>query len=136
MNNDGKLDCLVSDVNTNTVRVFIGNGTATSTFAAPLDPPVAVGSNPQQLALGDWNGDGNLDMVVANRSSHNVSVILGNGDGTFGARQDLASANSPWAVYALDLNGDKKTDFAVVNELNTAFSTSPGYLSVYLNTSQ
>lgn len=136
VNNDGKLDCLVSDLNTNTVRVFIGNGTATSTFAAPLDPPVAVGSNPQQLALGDWNGDGNLDMVVTNRSSHNVSVVLGNGDGTFGARQDLASANSPWAVYALDLNGDKKTDFAVVNELNTAFSTAPGYLTVYLNTSQ
>lgn len=134
-NGDGKVDCLVSDVNTASLRMFLGNGSATNTFQAP-SAPIPVGVEPRGMAVGDFNGDGYKDVVVANRGSNNVSLLLGKGDGTFGARQDFSSVNAPWAVYALDFNSDGRMDFASVNELNSAFGTSPGNLTIYMNSSQ
>ena len=81
------------------------------------------------------NGDGNQDVIVANRIASNVSVLLGNGDGTFSSRQDFPSVNGPWAVYVLDLNNDKRQDFVVINELNSTNGPNPGNMTVYLNTS-
>jgi FG-GAP repeat protein len=43
----------------------------------------AVGAGPRSVAMGDFNGDGKLDLAVANQNSNDVSVLLGNGDGTF-----------------------------------------------------
>lgn len=73
--------------------------------------------------------------MVANRGSNNVSLLLGKGDGTFSSRQDYTSVNAPWAVYAYDFNNDGRMDFAAVNELNSAFGTSPGNLTIYMNSS-
>jgi len=50
-------------------------------FASPM--PYTVGSNPYDGALGDFNGDGKPDLAVANNSTSNISVLLGNGDGTW-----------------------------------------------------
>ena len=135
LNNDGRVDCVVSDTNTATIRVFIGTGSANAAFNAPNNP-VFVGVGPQQLALGDVNGDGNQDVIVANRLSNNLSVLLGDGTGGFSARMDYTSVNQPWAVNVADLNGDKKLDFIVINETNSANGTNPGNMTVYLNTSQ
>jgi hypothetical protein len=46
-------------------------------------PPITTGMNPVSVAVGDFNGDGKADLAVANRTGNNVSVLLGNGDGTF-----------------------------------------------------
>lgn len=133
-NGDGKVDCLVSDVNTASLRMFLGNGTTANTFQAP-SAPIAVGVEPRGMAVADFNGDGIDDVVVANRGSNNVSLLLGKGDGTFSSRQDYTSVNAPWAVYAYDFNNDGRMDFAAVNELNSAFGTSPGNLTIYMNSS-
>src|SRR6185369_1281023 len=50
-------------------------------FAAPRS--FAADKNPSSIAIGDLNGDGKLDLAVANSGSTNVSILLGNGDGTF-----------------------------------------------------
>ena len=55
----------------------------------------ATGGNPASVAVGDVNGDGNADIVVANSNSNTVSVLLGNGNGTFQTQQTLATGNSP-----------------------------------------
>lgn len=133
-NGDGKVDCLVSDVNTASLRMFLGNGTTANSFQAP-SAPIPVGVEPRGMALADFNGDGVLDVVVANRGSNNVSLLFGKGDGTFVNRQDFSSVNAPWAVYAMDFNSDGRVDFAAVNELNSAFGTSPGNLTIYMNSS-
>ena len=135
LNNDGKIDCVVSDSVTNTIRVFTGTGSMNASFNA-ANNPVFVGAGPQQLAVADMNGDGNLDLIVANRVAGNVSILLGDGTGNFPTRQDFTSINGPWAVTVLDLNGDKKQDFVIVNELNSQNGTTPGNMTVYLNTSQ
>jgi hypothetical protein len=74
-----------------------------------------VGSGPQFVATGDFNGDGKLDLVVVNEGSNNVSVLLGNGDGTFQIPLEFAVGASPFSVAVGDFNGDGKLDLAVVN---------------------
>src|SRR6266851_5186419 len=82
-------------------------------FQAPLS--FDAGSNPVSVVVGDFNHDGIPDLVVANHGSNNVSVLLGKGDGTFGAAVHYAAGTGPNAVAVADLNGDGKPDLAVVN---------------------
>ena len=90
---------------------------ATVSFAGATN--VLAGSNPQSVAIGDFNGDGKLDLAVANLSSANVSILLGTGTGGFGAATNFAVVNQPVSVAASDFNGDGKLDLAVAN-LGTA----------------
>src|SRR5206468_5146281 len=62
-------------------------------FGARTD--FATGSGPGSLAIGDLNGDGLLDLAATNFNSATVSVLLGNGDGTFGAHTDYATGLEP-----------------------------------------
>jgi hypothetical protein len=74
-----------------------------------------VGMGPQSEAVGDFNGDGRLDLVVANSSSNNISVLLNNGKGGFGAATNFAVGSSPRGVAVGDFNGDGKLDVVVTN---------------------
>ena len=60
-------------------------------FLAPLS--FDAGTVPESVAVGDFNGDGTLDLAVANYRSANVSVLLGNGDGTFQAARNYAAGS-------------------------------------------
>ena len=60
-------------------------------------------------------GDGIPDLVVANAGSNTVSVLLGNGNGTFQAQQTFATGTSPSSVAVGDVNGDGKPDIVVAN---------------------
>ena len=85
----------------------------------------SAGAYPDALAIGDFNGDGNADFVVANRDSNNVMFFVGNGDGTFKVPVVIASITSPTVMIATDLNGDGKQDVVVAN-------TSPGQITILL----
>jgi hypothetical protein len=65
------------------------------------------------VALGDFNGDGNLDIAATSPFSSTVSVLLGNGDGTFQAPQGFSAFIPCNGVVAADLTGDGKLDLAV-----------------------
>jgi 6-phosphogluconolactonase (cycloisomerase 2 family) len=67
------------------------------------------------VAVGDFNGDGKPDLVTANYWSGNVSVLLGNGDGSFQAHVDYGAGSGPSSVAVRDFNGDAKPDLAVAN---------------------
>jgi uncharacterized repeat protein (TIGR01451 family) len=74
----------------------------------------AVGTSPSAVIAVDFNGDGKPDLVVANSSSSNVSILLGNGDGTFQAAKgvDVGGAD-PTSIAVADLNRDGKLDLVV-----------------------
>jgi len=85
----------------------------------------AVGSSPQDVAIGDFNGDGHPDLAVTN-SGNTVSVLLGKGDGTFGAQTAYAVGSGPTAVAIGDFNGDGHPDLAVTNYLDNTVSVLLG----------
>ena len=63
--------------------------------------------------MGDVNGDGKPDLVVAHPFDYSVSELLGNGNGTFQAPQDFGTGCLPSAVAVGDMNGDGIPDLAV-----------------------
>ena len=73
----------------------------------------AVGTSPAAIVVGDFNGDGKIDLAVANTGSGDVSILLGNGDGTFQPAVNYAAGNSPTDIAVGDFNGDGKLDLAV-----------------------
>jgi len=75
-----------------------------------------TGLYPRSIAIADVDGDGHLDLVTANQAANTVSVLLGNGDGTFRARTDFEAGGRPLSVAVADLNADGRSDLAVAGE--------------------
>jgi hypothetical protein len=98
--------------------------TAAAALKAPAD--FSAGSSPVFVTTGDFNGDGKLDIAVANRQSNNVSVLLGNGDGTFQAAVNYTTGSGPHSVAVGDFNGDGKLDLAVANASDNTVSVLLG----------
>jgi hypothetical protein len=93
------------------VSILLGN--SDGTFQAAVN--YKAGSNPADVAVGDFNGDGIQDLVMCNLTGKNVSVLLGNGDGTFQPAVNFAVGDTPTTVAVGDFNGDGIPDLAVTN---------------------
>jgi hypothetical protein len=119
-NGDGKLDLAVTAKadqvsNRFVAEILLGNGDGTF---QPATSGVDVGVDPLSVAVGDFNGDGKLDMAVANSGDSNLTILLGNGDGTFtpAAQSPTAVSNGNSMSLAVgDFNRDGKLDLAVAN---------------------
>jgi Bacterial type II and III secretion system protein/FG-GAP-like repeat len=81
------LDVVLVNSTSDNISVLLGNvdanGRANGTFTEATGSPIAVGKNPSALVIADFNGDGFLDIAVANRDDNTISLFKGNGDGTF-----------------------------------------------------
>ena len=92
--------------------VLLGNGDGTFKGAASY----GAGSSPFSFAVGDFNGDGKLDLAVANYGTNYATVLLGNGDGTFKGAVSYSAGSYPVSVAVGDFNGDGKLDLVVANQ--------------------
>jgi VCBS repeat protein/IPT/TIG domain-containing protein/FG-GAP repeat protein len=116
-NDDGKLDLSVADYDNSVLYVLLGNGDGT--LQAPVQ--FATGGFPGGVAVGDFNGDGKLDLAVSygcntsNCLTGGVSILLGNGDGSFETHVDYPAGGAPSGLVAGDFNQDGKLDLAVAN---------------------
>ena len=127
-NHDGKLDLVSIGFfgGSNEIDVLLGNGDGTFTLGASY----TVGSGPQSVAVGDFNGDHNLDLAVADTLSGSIDILLGNGDGTF--RQGaMLPASFPTEITAADFNGDGKLDLLFqtgesTNQLDISWGNGDG----------
>jgi hypothetical protein len=81
-----------------------------------------VGSEPSSVCVADLDGDGIYDLASANSTSNNVSILRGNGDGTFQAPVNYGAGNVPWSVFAADLDNDGDSDLAVANRYSSNVS--------------
>ena len=134
LNGDGNLDLAVADFGSNQVSILFGTGTG----SFGTQTTFTTGFAPSGIALGDFNGDGKLDIATANNTS--VSILLGNGDGTFQKHQDFAAGGGdPDCVGTLlqclngiavgDFSGDGKLDVVVTSNVG---NVNEGLASVLL----
>ncbi|MEG4842206.1 DUF4347 domain-containing protein, partial [Microcoleus sp. B9-D4] len=126
-NKDGNLDLAFATTGeARNVSIALGDGTGQFGAATNLNtsPPSAL--NTWSVAVGDFNNDGNSDLVTANNLTNNVSLLLGNGDGTFGTATYFGVGSSPYTVAVGDFNGDDNSDLATANQYSNDISILPG----------
>ena len=86
---------------------------AEALFLTPLRVP--AGDGPVAITSGDLDGDGDLDLAVANDQSDDVSILLGDGAGAFNDAASFGAGNGPVAITSGDLDSDGDLDLAVAN---------------------
>ncbi len=157
--NGGHPDLAVANQTDGTITILTGNGDGT--FVAPATactlpscialPAVTVGTvttnaGPSAIVTGDFNNDGFVDIAVTDGANNQVSILLGNGDGTFQKPVSYPTGNKPVALIAQDFDGDGQPDLAAVNQTdgtvtillgnkvngtqNGTFGTPPGQTAV------
>jgi len=130
VNGDGKPDLVLSQGNdyNGTIGVLLGNGDGT------FQPAVTYGGGDSAIVVADVNGDGKLDMIatldctggVCDREG-SVSVLLGNGDGTFQPAVSYDSGGrQPSSLAVADVNGDGKRDILVANRYDNTLGVLLG----------
>lgn len=113
LDGDGALDIAATQAGSGRVAIFMGKGNGTFEAGALL----ATNPNPSCVAVDDVDSDGALDLVVSHFDYYNgtISVLIGNGDGTFQPKVDYAVGSAPTYTTLHDLNGDGKLDVIVSN---------------------
>jgi hypothetical protein len=146
VNGDGKPDMIVVNADMGvssegTVAILLGNGDGTFQPAVTYD---TGGIGPRSLAAGDVNGDGMLDVVVANEVACNecddrgsAGVLLGNGDGTFQPSMTFDSGGAvAVAIQLADVNDDGRGDLVTAHrcrKVSQGACFGDGIVGVLLN---
>lgn len=126
LNNDGHLDIAVINEDTADVRCFLNQANGSGLFSQMVNPPSAVNMQASPNEPTDFNHDGLVDLVVCNIATNTISILLGNGDGTFQPQQQIGVGGAPRGVAVLDVDGDGDIDI-----VNTNYGTSN--MSILLN---
>lgn len=127
LNRDGWLDISIINEDTADVRVFLNTADGSGLFQPFLEPPTAVNDRASPSEPADFDNDGNSDLAVANINTNSVSILLGNGDGTFAPQQEIAVGGAPRGIAVLDADGDGDIDVVNTN------AAGAGSLSLLIN---
>lgn len=136
LDGNGKPDIVVVNATSSIVSIYRNLSTmGTVSFAPKLD--IATQINPQDLTLGDFDGDNKYDIAVTNKVSNSFSIfrnISTIGNITFAARYDIAcgTGNQPVGIINGDFDGDNKVDIAIVISQS---NTSGSFAQIYKNNS-
>jgi hypothetical protein len=122
-------DLVIANSSSNTVSVLLGKGDGT--FTEATGSPFATGKQPSAIVIADFNGDGNLDFVVANKGDSSISVFRGDGSGGFTPFPKspfvlpnivAGTETGPVAMVTANFRNQSKPDLAVVNETSNTVS--------------
>jgi hypothetical protein len=113
-NADSFPDLAISNIDSGNVSVFLGNGNGTFKGATLAN----VGSGPDGIVTGDWDGDSKIDIAVVDSTEiadMNVTLLFGNGDGTFQNAAPTTAETDSVAIAKADFDASGRLDFAVTN---------------------
>jgi hypothetical protein len=120
-NSDGRVDLVVT-LNTPQLSLALLTGTGTGTFNGPTFFPNTSGFDSPAIVATDLNGDGRLDLVVMHsiacftapcRAARSITILLGNGNGTFQTPSEIDVGTGPNSMAVVDLNRDGIKDVAI-----------------------
>lgn len=114
LNGDGQPDLAAANSLSSNVQVNFNLGSGRFDFGTGLNYP--TGSTPMGLAAGDFDKDGDIDLVTTNFNADTITLLFNDGTGVFTSPADVAVRNKPSAVAVADLNGDGNLDLAVANQ--------------------
>lgn len=111
---NGRIDLAVATNNAR-VTIFLGNGDGTFSSEATLN--IAGGGTSRDVAIADFDGAGNLDLVVADPANDEIMVFIGNGDGTFNAGLSFTTGagSDPQQLVLVDLDRNGSMDLVAAN---------------------
>ncbi len=143
VNGDSHPDLALTTTNSDGLNILVGNGDGTFRYGGQF----TAGDGSTAVAAGDFNSDGLLDLAVVNNgigttfnsnlSPGNISLLFGNGDGSFQSAQNYFAGYRPTAISSADFNGDGRLDIVVGNfdgSLQTLINTGGGYFSASIGT--
>jgi hypothetical protein len=110
-NEDGLMDFVDPDWDGDSIELFLGNEEG-GIVEAPASP-FYVGEDPEDIVAGDFNEDGHMDAATA--VDNDIVVLLGNGQGGFGAPANFAAGGEPWSLDKGDFNEDGHLDIVTAN---------------------
>jgi hypothetical protein len=113
LNGDGSPDLAITNHDTYTPNVNVLLNRGNGTFSAKIDYSTGSYPSPYAADAADFNGDSLPDLAVANYGNDDVSVLLNQGNGSFGASVEYPTGKWPQVVAAADLNGDSMPDIVV-----------------------
>jgi hypothetical protein len=133
LDGDGDLDVVSGDSSFSQTTVMRNNGNGSFQSTVYLSEQVSTYSNAWDLDLGDFDGDGNLDIAVSNTSANNAGVHFGHGDGTFEVDQIRYGTHAdPLDLLVADFNGDGRSDIVTGASIGSGF-VGPRGISTLLN---
>ncbi|MBC23477.1 MAG: hypothetical protein CMJ32_06120 [Phycisphaerae bacterium] len=120
LDGDGWIDLSLTNEGTDDVRVFMNSSDG---HVLPMSPfSFAVGSIPSPVESADFDNDGHPDLCTANIGDGTISILLGNGDGTYGTQQSIEVGNGPRGIAVLDVDGDADMDIINPNSSSSNLS--------------
>ncbi|CAF1565960.1 unnamed protein product, partial [Rotaria sp. Silwood1] len=115
LNNDANLDIVLANYGTNNIGVLYGYGDGS--FENQMMLSAGANSHPISIAVGDFNGDGVLDIALANNGSKHADMMLGNGKEKFAIQRsyEIGFDLPPLAMASGDFNNDERSEIVIVN---------------------
>ena len=131
LDNDSKPDLAVVS-NLNNLVSILRNTSSGGIISFATVVNIVIGTNPTSAAIGDLDGDGKLDLAIANGGSNSVSILRNTssiGAINFATKIDYTTGSGPWSVAIGDIDGDGRLDLAIANNTSTNYT-----ISVFRNT--